>query len=351
MTTPAASGLELPDVREQFTEWLAREMPAGTVISDPRWWAPKIIRAFHDYRSIAQAALAAQPTPTMWNALNGNDPMPTPAQPADIALAVGDDLYKALERRAVFAKCIQGDLLAIPLLTTLALVSDANKRNPNPVAWQVRHFFAGGYWSGWAQAPSEDEAKAVVDRHAKVGTQAEYRCLYDAPAQPAPGVGGVSDLLEQLRGELAEDKGWDYTEYERGRLAEKERVISQLSTRPAESVAQGGCGKEDDMLPEALVPHAKEWYRLCERRFAVDKIMISGELAEAIVEAMGRPRTPTPATGSGGDEGLLNLIDLIRTGRDGTKYDYVITRSNSMVNVAQLFAHPAPAGGDAGEAA
>lgn len=28
-----------------FTEWLAREMPPGTVISDPRWWAPRIARA------------------------------------------------------------------------------------------------------------------------------------------------------------------------------------------------------------------------------------------------------------------------------------------------------------------
>ena len=45
---------ELPNVREQFTEWLAREMPAGTVIGNPRWWAPKIIRAFHDYRTIAR---------------------------------------------------------------------------------------------------------------------------------------------------------------------------------------------------------------------------------------------------------------------------------------------------------
>lgn len=61
--------------------------------------------------------------------------------------------------------------------------------------------------------------------------------------QPAPVVGGASELLEQLRSELAADKGWDYTEYEKGRLAEKERVISQLallSARPAESVAQGG---------------------------------------------------------------------------------------------------------------
>lgn len=43
----------------------------------------------------------------------------------------------------------------------------------------------------------------------------------------------------------------------------------------------------DGMLPDALVPVTDEWYRLCERRFAVDRISISGKLAEAIVEAVG----------------------------------------------------------------
>ena len=28
-----------------FAAWLAREMPAGTVIADPLWWAPRIARA------------------------------------------------------------------------------------------------------------------------------------------------------------------------------------------------------------------------------------------------------------------------------------------------------------------
>ena len=28
-----------------FVEWLCQEMPPGTVISDPAWWAPKIHRA------------------------------------------------------------------------------------------------------------------------------------------------------------------------------------------------------------------------------------------------------------------------------------------------------------------
>jgi len=30
---------------EQFAEWLKREMPAGTVINDPQWWAPRILKA------------------------------------------------------------------------------------------------------------------------------------------------------------------------------------------------------------------------------------------------------------------------------------------------------------------
>lgn len=52
-------------------------------------------------------------------------------------------------------------------------------------------------------------------------------------------------------------------------------------------------GVEPGMLPDALEPVADEWYRLCERRFAAERISISGELAEAIVEAV--DRTPAPA--------------------------------------------------------
>lgn len=53
--------------------------------------------------------------------------------------------------------------------------------------------------------------------------------------------------------------------------------------------------QNDGMLPDVLVPHSKEWYTLCERRFAVDRITISGELAEAIVSALGpQPYQPNP---------------------------------------------------------
>ena len=30
---------------DNFEKWLCREMPAGTVIGNPSWWAPRIMKA------------------------------------------------------------------------------------------------------------------------------------------------------------------------------------------------------------------------------------------------------------------------------------------------------------------
>lgn len=62
------------------------------------------------------------------------------------------------------------------------------------------------------------------------------------------------------------------------------RLMAKLEANRATPPAGGG----DGMLPDELVPLSKEWYVLCERRFAVDRISISGELAEAIVASVGR---------------------------------------------------------------
>lgn len=35
----------ITETERKVTAWLCREMPAGTVIGDPAWWAPKIIAA------------------------------------------------------------------------------------------------------------------------------------------------------------------------------------------------------------------------------------------------------------------------------------------------------------------
>lgn len=41
---PRAEGMVLPPDTGPFADWLAREMPPGTVISNPAWWAPRILR-------------------------------------------------------------------------------------------------------------------------------------------------------------------------------------------------------------------------------------------------------------------------------------------------------------------
>lgn len=54
VVTIANQEAELDALRQQqgeppaeFVEWLCREIPPGTVISDPKWWAPRIYRAMH----------------------------------------------------------------------------------------------------------------------------------------------------------------------------------------------------------------------------------------------------------------------------------------------------------------
>src|SRR3546814_12364608 len=39
-----------------FAEWLATEMPAGTVIGDPKWWADRIARQYRVRSGVAPAA-------------------------------------------------------------------------------------------------------------------------------------------------------------------------------------------------------------------------------------------------------------------------------------------------------
>ncbi len=45
LAQPEPQGPTDDERHADFAAWLAREMPAGTVISDPLWWAPRIARA------------------------------------------------------------------------------------------------------------------------------------------------------------------------------------------------------------------------------------------------------------------------------------------------------------------
>ena len=77
--------------------------------------------------------------------------------------------------------------------------------------------------------------------------------------------------------------------FDLGRIKALDQCAAELKTILAE-LGTGAGG--DDMLPDALMPVSKEWYVLCERRFAVDKITISGDLARAIVDAMRNKPSP-----------------------------------------------------------
>lgn len=60
--------MSIEKMREPLREYLIREMPAGTVIGDPEWWVPKILKA-----------LAEQAEPEQSPA---QSPVQSPADPA-----------------------------------------------------------------------------------------------------------------------------------------------------------------------------------------------------------------------------------------------------------------------------
>lgn len=78
------------------------------------------------------------------------------------------------------------------------------------------------------------------------------------------------------------------------------RIIAGLHPPKVPTPPTAEPGAVDDMLPDALMPVADEWYVLCERRFAVDRISISGDLARAIVDALSaEPKWAAPAAPTG----------------------------------------------------
>lgn len=46
---------------ETFTAWLCEQMPQGTVIGDPKWWAPKILHAVRAFTEVPAPVAASEP--------------------------------------------------------------------------------------------------------------------------------------------------------------------------------------------------------------------------------------------------------------------------------------------------
>lgn len=165
--------------------------------------------------------------------------------------------------------------------------------------WEADQFEA---WMPVADAPG-----AALSAHPSPGGQGDGVSISDddravlqrlQDALPTAGINGWAkgvDVLERLlreslaaRHPVETQLGYTLSDvheaYSRGkRDAARQPVGSEYIVSGTMEDAEAA---SDGMLPAALVPVADEWYRLCERRFAVDRIRISGQLAEAIVEAV-----------------------------------------------------------------
>jgi hypothetical protein len=81
-------GVRDDDAVREFSMWLSREMPPGTVISDPTWWARKIAARFATPASPAvPATKPLHQVVAEWDAMpyakNGPVPSPAPVAPSE----------------------------------------------------------------------------------------------------------------------------------------------------------------------------------------------------------------------------------------------------------------------------
>ena len=213
------------------------------------------------------------------------------------------------------------------------------------------------------------KARALIDHciHGEVAsdalTEAHDLLTTALAAQPAPVVGGSDWYAEQhardskeLR-KLCESRDFykrrcDSLQALQPNMRDPERkavcdilangTTTALSTRPAESVAQGGEG----VIPVADALGALE----CLNDYIRSKASVAPHYAYGTLRDFIKQQTPTPATGSGGE-----AVYQIRTGDgrgwiDETKavYDWW-NGSEDAPPRRILYTHPAPAGGDAGD--
>lgn len=95
-----------------------------------------------------------------------------------------------------------------------------------------------------------------------------------------------------------------------------------------------------------LTTHAERLTTLAQRADTADLCGQLKDLANSVHDEIALLREAEAVAGSGEYfAGALNVIDLLRTGRDGKKYDYVTGHAGNSVNVSSLFAIPSRAGG------
>lgn len=134
---------------------------------------------------------------------------------------------------------------------------------------------------------------------------------YALAAQPAPGVGGVIETLRSIaEGNLGDGPG--QANYKRIREVS---AAALLSTRPAESVTQGGEVGERINILRRICVRGRNYFLGKEDSTGIDLFEHMetevGWLASAI------SATPTPATGSGEDVEVYKALDYINSNCPG----------------------------------
>lgn len=140
---------------------------------------------------------------------------------------------------------------------------------------------------------SDERLKKWIEDHglseSEAGVaEAAWQAALSAQSSPG-GQGGALELLARFLQEPMHDLDMDH---EISLRAARDAIAFALAARQPVTMDDA----PDGMLPAALAPVADEWYRLCERRFAVGRIRISGKLAEAIVQAVSAARQPASLT-------------------------------------------------------
>lgn len=102
----APDAQDAPSDEQNFAAWIEREMPAGTMIGDPKWWAPRILRA------VCHSAVGAEPAGAMALLRNMLSAKPLDPEFEKVLHENRWELYATDEQTAVVAAPVSGEVVA-----------------------------------------------------------------------------------------------------------------------------------------------------------------------------------------------------------------------------------------------
>ena len=160
-TPPAAAMLAAAAVPSNLTEWLAREMPAGTVIGEPQWWANMIARRFAQFAATQAPPAGAVPVQNREPTRTGlAAQLYDSAQLSTLPEWCRDLLRKAADNESELLPLIRQltDALEATQAPPAAAVPDVDAETKAWAAWTAEH-----PGSKWTAAEAFGFRRAFID--------------------------------------------------------------------------------------------------------------------------------------------------------------------------------------------